>query len=94
MNKSFKKLTYKLAVRAKCLQCCCGSPSLVKSCSVTTCALYPFRLGKSPKESVNALNLLIFPEDPDSTIFSVRTKDNEDDEPSIRTTEYSAFIGE
>ena len=25
-TKPFKKLTYRLAVKAKCLQCCCGSP--------------------------------------------------------------------
>lgn len=93
-NKPFKKLTYKLAVRAACLQCCCGSPSEVKNCTITTCALHPFRLGKPPKEPVNALDLLIFPEDPKSTIFSVRKKDAEDDEPHMRTTEYSMFMDE
>ena len=90
-TKPFKKLTYRLAVKAHCLQCCCGSPSEVKKCRVTTCALYPFRLGKPPKEPVNALNLLIFPDDPKSTIYSVRKKDEEDDEPHMRTTEYPAY---
>lgn len=91
-TKPFKKLTYRLAVKAHCLQCCCGSPSEVKKCRVTTCALYPFRLGKPPKEPVNALDLLIFPDDPKSTIYSVRKKDAEEDEPHMRTTEYSMFM--
>lgn len=77
-KKPFKKLTYKLAVRGKCLQCCCGSPLEVKNCQTTTCALYPFRLGKSPREPTNALDLLIFPEDSNSTIYSVRKKEDEE----------------
>ena len=91
-TKPFKKLTYRLAVKAKCLQCCCGSLKEVKNCPCTDCALYPFRLGKPPKKEVNALDLLIFPEDPKSTIYSVRKKDEEEDEPHMRTTEYSMFI--
>lgn len=91
-KKPFKKLTYKLAVRGHCLQCCCGSPAEVKKCNITSCILHPFRLGKPPKEPVNCLDYLIFPEDPKSTIYSVRKKDEEDDEPHMRTTEYSMFI--
>ena len=91
-TKPFKKLTYRLAVKAKCLQCCCGSPKEVKNCPCTDCALYPFRLGKPPKKEVNALDLLILPKDPKSTIYSVRKKDEEEDEPHMRTTEYSMFI--
>lgn len=36
------------AIRAKCLECSCGSPSEVKLCPMTDCALYEFRLGKNP----------------------------------------------
>lgn len=36
------------AIRAKCLDCCCGSTAEVASCSVTGCALFPFRIGKNP----------------------------------------------
>lgn len=36
------------AIRAKCLDCCCGSTAEVASCTVTCCALYPFRFGKNP----------------------------------------------
>jgi len=36
------------AVRQKCLDCACHQPSEVRSCTVTACALWPFRLGCDP----------------------------------------------
>jgi hypothetical protein len=36
------------AIRAKCLECSCGSTAEIKDCPVTECALYPFRMGKNP----------------------------------------------
>ena len=41
------------AIRAKCLDCCCGSFKSVKFCTLdgvnsTPCALWPFRFGKRP----------------------------------------------
>ena len=36
------------AIRAKCLDCCCGSASEVKLCTAEDCPLYRFRLGKNP----------------------------------------------
>lgn len=36
------------AIRAKCLDCCCGQANEVKLCPATDCSLYPFRLGKNP----------------------------------------------
>jgi len=36
------------AIRAKCLDCCCGQKEEVKLCPATSCPLYPFRLGKNP----------------------------------------------
>ena len=36
------------AIKAKCLDCCCGQYKEVKHCPATTCPLYPFRLGKDP----------------------------------------------
>lgn len=36
------------AIREKCLDCCCGSTLEVKECTVETCPIYPFRLGKNP----------------------------------------------
>ena len=36
------------AIRAKCLDCCCGMPSEVRECPCTDCALHPYRMGKNP----------------------------------------------
>ena len=36
------------AIRAKCLDCCCGSTEEVKQCPCEACALHPFRFGKNP----------------------------------------------
>ena len=36
------------AIRAYCLQCCCGQVSEVQRCTIEACALYPFRFGKNP----------------------------------------------
>jgi len=92
-KKPFRKLTYKLAIRAKCMQCSCGSPKEIKECSVKTCALYPFRLGKQPAEPVNCLDILVFDDDPTSVIFKARKPKNEnDDGVSAVRTEYLAYI--
>lgn len=38
------------AIRAKCLDCCCGSWLEVKLCPCDkTCPLHPYRLGHRPK---------------------------------------------
>lgn len=39
------------AIRAKCLDCCCGSPSEVRRCGMVDCALWPFRMGTDPYRS-------------------------------------------
>ena len=36
------------AIRAKCLDCCGGSPAEVRECEIDHCALHPFRMGKNP----------------------------------------------
>ena len=36
------------AIRAKCLDCCCGSSNEVRLCTAESCPLHPFRLGKNP----------------------------------------------
>ena len=44
-----KKITNPVkAIRAKCLDCSCGSSNEVELCTYTECALYPFRRGKNP----------------------------------------------
>ncbi len=37
------------AIRAKCLDCCCGSFNEVRECTVTGCSLHPYRMGHRPK---------------------------------------------
>jgi hypothetical protein len=36
------------SIRAKCVKCMGGAPSLVKGCPSTTCLLWPFRMGTNP----------------------------------------------
>ena len=47
------------AIRAKCLECCGGSPKEVRLCPDVSCALHPFRTGTNPfprrKRKVKAL---------------------------------------
>lgn len=36
------------AIRAKCVDCCCGSYAEVRKCTCTDCELYAFRMGNNP----------------------------------------------
>ena len=36
------------AIRAKCLNCCCGQPNEVRLCTIERCPLHPFRFGTNP----------------------------------------------
>ena len=40
--------TFSKAIKAKCLDCCCGQMSEVKNCLVIRCPLYNFRNGHNP----------------------------------------------
>lgn len=53
------KLTPMKAIRAKCLDCCCGQFIEVRECTAKKCPLYPYRMGKRPKidKSVNEEDL-------------------------------------
>ena len=42
------RLTPGRAIRAKCLDCCCGQVKEVRLCPSETCALWPYRRGKNP----------------------------------------------
>lgn len=44
-----KRLTPLKAIRAKCLDCCCGDKKEVKECTLEKCTLHPYRMGKRPK---------------------------------------------
>ena len=37
------------AIRAKCVDCCCGQLLEVRLCPVQSCPLWPYRMGKRPK---------------------------------------------
>lgn len=43
-----KTLTPMKAMRAKCLDCCCGEVKEVRNCPVTDCPIWPYRMGKRP----------------------------------------------
>lgn len=36
------------AIRQKCLDCCVYKPSEVRRCHITSCPLWPYRMGKNP----------------------------------------------
>ena len=36
------------AIRAKCVDCCCGNIAEVRKCTAVNCALWPMRMGVSP----------------------------------------------
>ena len=44
-----KKLTPVRAIRAKCIDCTCGQDDEIRNCTIKTCPLYLYRLGKKPK---------------------------------------------
>ncbi len=44
-----KLLTPIKAMRAKCMDCTCNQPKEIRLCPLTTCALWPYRMGKRPK---------------------------------------------
>ena len=47
------KITPLKAIRAKCLDCCCGQVAEVRRCELEKCPLFPYRLGKRPKEGTD-----------------------------------------
>jgi hypothetical protein len=36
------------ALRARCLDCCCGVATEVRKCTAVNCPSWPFRMGKNP----------------------------------------------
>ena len=41
------------AIKAKCLDCCCGDRATVKECPVRDCPLWQFRFGRNPNRARN-----------------------------------------
>ena len=48
LSVNFRAQTPTKAIRAKCLDCCCGTAAEVRKCVSTDCALWPLRLGQNP----------------------------------------------
>jgi hypothetical protein len=46
---SNNRLTRRDAIRAKCLDCCCGDKKEVRLCPCTDCPLWIYRLGEEVK---------------------------------------------
>ena len=59
MNKR-KKLPPIKAIRAKCLDCCCGSWKEVRLCPADDCPIWPYRFGKRP-ETVGIVDKQVIP---------------------------------
>jgi len=38
------------AIRLKCLDCTAGQPKIVRECHINDCPLWPYRMGRRPKE--------------------------------------------
>jgi len=45
-----KVLTPMKAIRAKCLDCMCDQVKEIRLCPTKKCTLYPYRMGRRPKE--------------------------------------------
>ena len=41
------------AIRLKCLECSCQQPSEVRDCRIQTCVLWPYRMGRYPREEAH-----------------------------------------
>ena len=37
------------AIRAHCIECCCGNMAEVRRCELEKCTLHPYRMGHRPK---------------------------------------------
>ena len=44
------------AIRARCLDCCCGQPTEVRKCVATDCPSWPFRMGNNPFRAKTVLS--------------------------------------
>ncbi|NLE11733.1 MAG: hypothetical protein GX630_09510 [Actinobacteria bacterium] len=47
-TKSTAVLTPVAAIRANCLECCCGSAKAVRDCELASCRVHPYRMGRRP----------------------------------------------
>ena len=54
-----KVLTPIKAMRAKCIDCCCGQLKAVRLCPSTTCWLWPYRMGKRPPRESSTVTAIV-----------------------------------
>ena len=48
LSQNFRAQNPLKAIRAKCVDCCCGDSSEVRKCVAGDCALWPFRMRTNP----------------------------------------------
>jgi hypothetical protein len=80
-NQPIKRLTRAKAIRAKCLDCCCGQAVEVRLCTVQKCPLFPYRMGKEDKDvylpseteftEKTPKNSMIFDSETDCEVFNL-----------------------
>lgn len=58
------------AIRAKCLDCCCGNMAEVRRCPAEKCSLHPYRMGHRPKMDADTQADTHSTENADSPPFS------------------------
>ena len=51
-----KTVTPMKAIRLKCLECSGGQVKEVRECNLVECPLFPYRMGKRPKDNTNINN--------------------------------------
>lgn len=65
-------LTPLKAIRAKCVDCCCGNMAEVRRCPAEKCALHPYRFGKRPKGYTHTPESTTKPDTPENQIVPMR----------------------
>jgi hypothetical protein len=52
------RLRQTMAIRLKCLDCCCYQQGEVNNCPIEACSLWSYRLGRSLNVPVKTLNII------------------------------------
>ena len=64
MHTTSKRLTPMKAIRAKCIDCCGGQLIEVRRCELSSCDLWPYRMGRNPaRKGVGGRSGLVAPDD-------------------------------
>lgn len=54
---SLIRLTPTKAIRAKCIDCCCGQVAEIRRCSIKACALWRYRMGREQRDNLYTRNI-------------------------------------